>query len=309
LYSSAANTLSKLGGNTTATKKFLSQTGNGTVSAAPSWTTLTNSDVGLGNVENTALSTWLGSTNLTTLGTIGTGTWNGSIIQSGYGGTGNGFTKFTGPTTSEKTFTLPNASATILTSNAAVTIAQGGTGQTTANAALNALLPSQTGNSGEVLTSNGTDASWTANNSTVLLGSDVINNNASANTIADVTGLSFSVTSGNTYKFKFVIAYTSAATGTGSRWSINGPATTFLYYYSNYSLTTTSITINQGLSGYDVPAASNATSAATGSNMTVIEGIIKPSANGTVIARFASEVSGSAITAKLGSYVEYKQIN
>ena len=35
------------------------------------------------------------------------------IIASTYGGTGNGFTKFTGPTTSEKTFTLPNASDTL----------------------------------------------------------------------------------------------------------------------------------------------------------------------------------------------------
>jgi len=37
LYSSAANTLAKLAGNTTATKKFLSQTGTGAVSQAPSW--------------------------------------------------------------------------------------------------------------------------------------------------------------------------------------------------------------------------------------------------------------------------------
>lgn len=36
------------------------------------------------------------------------------IIASTYGGTGNGFTKFTGPTTSEKTFTLPNSSETLL---------------------------------------------------------------------------------------------------------------------------------------------------------------------------------------------------
>lgn len=50
------------------------------------------------------------------------------IIASTYGGTGNGFTKFSGPASSEKTFTLPNASATILTDNAAVTVAQGGTG-------------------------------------------------------------------------------------------------------------------------------------------------------------------------------------
>lgn len=50
------------------------------------------------------------------------------IIASTYGGTGNGFTKFSGPSSSEKTFTLPNASAAILTDNAAVTVAQGGTG-------------------------------------------------------------------------------------------------------------------------------------------------------------------------------------
>lgn len=54
------------------------------------------------------------------------------IIASTYGGTGNGFTKFTGPTTTEKTFTLPNASALILTDNAVVTVAQGGTNATSA---------------------------------------------------------------------------------------------------------------------------------------------------------------------------------
>lgn len=52
------------------------------------------------------------------------------ILPSTYGGTGNGFAKFSGPTTSEKTFTLPNASATVLTTNASVTVAQGGTGLT-----------------------------------------------------------------------------------------------------------------------------------------------------------------------------------
>lgn len=54
------------------------------------------------------------------------------IIASTYGGTGNGFTKFTGPLTTEKTFTLPNSSATILTDFTAVTVLQGGTGATTA---------------------------------------------------------------------------------------------------------------------------------------------------------------------------------
>jgi len=45
---------------------------------------VTATQVGLGNVENTALSTWAGSANLTTLGTITTGTWNGDTIASAY---------------------------------------------------------------------------------------------------------------------------------------------------------------------------------------------------------------------------------
>ena len=43
---------------------------------------------------------------------------------------GSEFVKFTGPTTAVKTFTLPNADATILTNSTAVTVAQGGTGLT-----------------------------------------------------------------------------------------------------------------------------------------------------------------------------------
>lgn len=53
------------------------------------------------------------------------------ILAAANGGTGNSFTSFTGPATSVKTFTLPNATSTILTTNAAVTVAQGGTGATT----------------------------------------------------------------------------------------------------------------------------------------------------------------------------------
>jgi len=45
-------------------------------------------DIGLGNVENTALSTWAGSTNITTLGTIATGTWEGTTVAVNQGGTG-----------------------------------------------------------------------------------------------------------------------------------------------------------------------------------------------------------------------------
>lgn len=139
---------------------------------------------------------------------------------------------------------------------------------------------------------------------TTRITSPVTNNNASANTIADVTGLSFSVVSGSIYWFKFIILYTSAATTTGSRWSISGPSSpTLLRYYSKYTLTATTETTNY-LAAYDTPAAASATSLTTG-NLAIIEGMIQPSGNGTVIARFASEVSGSAITALAGSFVMY----
>jgi len=88
LYGGTAGAGTRLAGNTTTTRQFLRQTGTGSVSAAPAWDTVTKTDVGLGNVENTALSTWPGSTNLTTLGTISTGTWNGSAIGATFGGTG-----------------------------------------------------------------------------------------------------------------------------------------------------------------------------------------------------------------------------
>lgn len=57
------------------------------------------------------------------------------------------------------------------------------------------------------------------------------------------------------------------------------------------------------------PAASNATSAATTQNYAQIEGLIRPSAGGTFIARFASEVLSSAIVAKAGSMVHYQQLD
>lgn len=89
------------------------------------------------------------------------------IIASTFGGTGNGFAKLSGPTTSEKTFTLPDATCTILTSNAAVTIAQGGTNLTGYTAgdvvycsATNVLAKLAIGAAGKVLTSSSSLPAW-----------------------------------------------------------------------------------------------------------------------------------------------------
>ena len=149
------------------------------------------------------------------------------------------------------------------------------------------------------------DATWAAPNyrTLVTLGADVINANATANTLADCTGLSFPVTSGTRYRFRALIWYTSAAATTGSRWTLNGPAVTNLAYKSTYTLTATTLTTNFA-TAYSIPAASNGTSIVAG-NIATIEGTILPSANGTVVVQFASEIASSAITCKAGSTLEW----
>lgn len=72
------------GSSTPTTSTWLKGTGTGT----SAWSAITKTDVGLSAVENTALSTWAGTSSITTVGTIGTGTWQGTIIGSTYGGTG-----------------------------------------------------------------------------------------------------------------------------------------------------------------------------------------------------------------------------
>ena len=49
---------------------------------------INQSKVGLGNVENTAISSWQGSSNLNSLGTITSGIWSGTSVAITHGGTG-----------------------------------------------------------------------------------------------------------------------------------------------------------------------------------------------------------------------------
>ena len=86
-------------------------------------------------------SSYVGQSSITTLGTIGTGVWNGTIITSAFGGTGNGFSKFSGATTSEKTYTLPDASTTILTKNYTGALATGIIKNTTSSGELTIAVP------------------------------------------------------------------------------------------------------------------------------------------------------------------------
>lgn len=146
------------------------------------------------------------SGNVSALGTVSSGTWQGTTIGVSYGGTGVTTSTGTGsvvlsnspvlttpnlgtpsaitltnasglPLTTGVTGVLPTANggtnlsafntggAMYATSSSALTtgtlpITAGGTGQTTAQAAIDALLPSQAGNNGKYLTTDGSNASW-----------------------------------------------------------------------------------------------------------------------------------------------------
>lgn len=158
IYGSGTNTSARLAGNITTTKQFLSQTGTGTVSAIPSWSALTKADVGLANVENTALSTWSGSTNIMTLGAISSGTWNGGIIAPAFGGTG--------VNNSTRTLTINTNSGTIGFTNPSTTL-------TVANTA--SISGTNTGDQAITLSNHAT-GTWSAGNLPVTLSNNAVSN-------------------------------------------------------------------------------------------------------------------------------------
>lgn len=51
--------------------------------------------------------------NITRLGTIVSGVWNGTTVASGFGGTSNAFFAVSGPASSTKTYTFPNSNSTM----------------------------------------------------------------------------------------------------------------------------------------------------------------------------------------------------
>lgn len=145
------------------------------------------------------------------------------IIASSNGGTGNGFTKFSGPATSEKTFTLPNSSETLLYS--------GGPLGTPSSATLSNAsgLPVSTGISGL-----GTGVATALAVNTGTAGAFVVNGGAlgtpTSGTVTNLTGTAsiningtVGATTANTGKFTTLEA-TGVATVTAG--TVSAPAIT-----------------------------------------------------------------------------------
>lgn len=139
----------------------------------------------------------------------------------------------------------------------------------------------------------------------VLISNDVVSTSTS---FADITDLSFPVLVNKTYWFRFVVPYSVGTTATGIRLSISGPSSpTFLSYFVELPNGPTTLGLRKGLSTYDATATTT-NSSTTNSNIGIIEGIIVPSSNGSLIGRFAIESAGQTVTIKSGSMLKYLEI-
>lgn len=124
------------------------------------------------------------------------------------------------PLVSNGASSLPSYQALNLANGVTSTLAigNGGTGQTTAQAAIDALLPSQSGKSGYYLTSNGTTSSWGINPSlsNVLFQKDA-NVDITGSGIGEIAGttLTPTTTTGN-YRF---VSQRINGNGYGNAWS------------------------------------------------------------------------------------------
>jgi hypothetical protein len=136
----------------------------------------------------------------------------------------------------------------------------------------------------------------------ITLGSDVASTASTA--CQDVTGLSFPVVAGVTYRFQAHIMTTASATTIGAALGVNGPAVTSLAYNVSLASGATAVTVRNETALETCTAAT--ASSSTSGNYNTISGVYTPSANGTFQLRFAPETAtANGTIVKAGSTLEW----
>jgi len=210
------------------------------------------------NVENTALSTWAGSTNLTTLGTVSTGVWEGTVVDVAHGGTG-------------------------VASLTAYAVLCGGT-TTTGDVQSVAGL----GSSGQVLTSNGASALPTFQ--TAAAGATVVRTTGDVTegdgNLTDITGLSFSIGASEVWVFNATLFTDLDNTAGAMETAVNVPASATLKVIV-LSATTGPTALIQEVLTTDDGATTNLSQSYTSEGAIHMSGTVVNSTNaGTVQIRF-----------------------
>jgi hypothetical protein len=171
-----------------------------------------------------------------------------------------------------------------------IPISAGGTGQTTANAALNALMPSQTGNSGRVLSTDGTNTSWVENIPTVPRGAVLYTSNTTFTVPAGVTTIKVTVTGGGGGS-----PLTEVAEGGEILGGPGGIGATAMGYITVTPGTTYNITVGAGGNGSTSTTPQNATGGGTSSI-----GLL-PAGGGPVQQQVAASGGGPGLSAAFPS--------
>lgn len=317
LYSSATNTLSKLAGNTTTTKKYLNQTGTGSASQAPTWGTIDASDIASGTLAVARGGTGLSSY---AVGDIVYASGTGTLARLADVATGN--VLLSGGTNTAPVYGKVNLGTHI---TGTLPLGNGGTGQTTAQAAINSLVGAVT--SGSYLRGNGTnvvmstiqaaDVPTLNQNTTGSAGSVVsaltINNGGAG----DVSGTTFNGSAARTISYNTIgaspLAGSSSLTTTGTvtsgTWSasfgavsganltnltagnLSGTIPSAVLGNSTHYIGTTAVALNrasanQGLTGITsitMPGSSSGTATLTPAAAAGTTAITIPATSGTLI--------------------------
>jgi hypothetical protein len=182
----------------------------------------------------------------------------------------------------------------------ALPITSGGTGQTTAGAAINALLPAQTSQGGNYLTTDGTNPSWAAvpapNNGTLTLAVSGTGLSGSASFTADQAGNStFTVTSNAT-------SANTASAIVARDGSGNFTAGTITAALSGNATTATTLQTTRTINGVNFDGSANITvTANTTSALTLGTGLTGTSFNGSAAVTAAVSYGTTAGTACQGN--------
>jgi hypothetical protein len=119
-------------------------------------------------------------------------------------------------------------------------------------------------------------------------------------------GLDIALTSGVPCRFQYMIAWQPNAATTGARFSLNGPAFTYLVYSVRWSTTATVVTQSPLGTAYDQAFTVGTASNNSAQNLAIIEGLIVPSASANLRLRSGAEVaSPGSVTVKAGSSLLY----
>lgn len=122
--------------------------------------------------------------------------------------------------------------------------------------------------------------------------------NTSNTTLDNIPGLAFAVTSGRRYHFKFMGTYQTAATTTGMGMAFSGPSMTdFMAIYQMQQAAAGTDQFFQGTSlALTTVVTSTGVVAATTNYAWMVEGVLLPSAGGTIQLQYRSEVNTSNVT-------------